>query len=192
MGKKFDPRQCDKLLAPERAETLRPAELLRSLGLKAGDTIADIGCGPGFFTVPAAEIVGPTGKVIAADIQSDMIAAIMTRVADLGLRQVEISKTSEMEAHLPDNSVDLVLLAYVLHEVTQRAGFLFRLRHALRPATGRIAVIEWEKIPTESDPPLEERLTPEDVLSDAQCAGFKMVERRQLTAEHYAIVLQLL
>lgn len=190
MRKKFDPRQCDKLLSPERAETLRPAELLRSFGLKAGDTIADIGCGPGFFTVPAADIVGPQGKVIAADVQSDMIAAIMTRVADLGLHQVEISKTSETEAHLPDKRVDLVLLAFVLHELTQRAGFLFRLRSALRPASGRIAILEWEKIPTEFGPPQEDRLTPDDVISDALCAGFQVVERRQLTPEQYAIVLR--
>src|SRR5262245_63793152 len=54
MPTKFDTRKKDLLLSDERHERLKPAELLRSLGLRAGQTLADIGCGPGFFTVPAA------------------------------------------------------------------------------------------------------------------------------------------
>ena len=72
MPTKFDTRNKDLLLSEARQETLKPEELLRSLGLRAGQTIADIGCGPGFFTVPAARIVGEDGHVYAADIQGDM------------------------------------------------------------------------------------------------------------------------
>ena len=67
MAKKFDPRKKDQLTAPEREEKLHPKALLQSFGLQAGNFMADIGCGPGFFTIPAAEIVGPNGKVYAAD-----------------------------------------------------------------------------------------------------------------------------
>ena len=188
MGKKFDPRKKDLLIAPEREEQLHPRELLRSFGLRTGDTIADIGCGPGFFTIPAAEIVGPSGKVYAADVQSEMIAAIMMRVADLDIHHVEILKTSETDVALPDRGVQMVWLAFVLHEMDQRAVYLFRLRRTLRP-DGRIVILEWEKKPTEVGPPVNERLTPEDILSDAKAAGYKVVEQRQISPDHYAFVL---
>jgi ubiquinone/menaquinone biosynthesis C-methylase UbiE len=188
MGKKFDPRKKELLIAREREEQLHPHDLLRSFGLRAGDTIADIGCGPGFFTIPAAEIVGPSGKVYAADVQSEMIAAIMMRVADLDIHHVEILKTSETDVALPEHSVQMVWLAFVLHEMDQRAVYLYRLRRALRP-DGRIVILEWEKKPTEAGPPVNERLTPEDVLSDAKAAGYKVVEHRQITPDQYAFVL---
>lgn len=188
MGKKFDPRKKDQLTSPERTERLHPKELLQSLGVRAGDTVADIGCGPGFFTIPAAEIVGPSGKVYAADVQSDMIAAIMMRVADLGLHHVEILKTSETDISLPDRSVDMVLLAFVLHEMDQRAQYLYRLRRTLRTG-GRIAIVEWEKKPTDSGPPVADRLAPDDVLADATCSGYRLVERRAVSPDHYALIL---
>ncbi len=188
MGKKFDPRKKEMLIAPEREEQLHPHELLRSFGLRKGDIVADIGCGPGFFTIPAAEIVGPDGKVYAADVQSEMIAAIMMRVADLDIHHVEILKTSETDVALPENGVHLVWLAFVLHEMDQRAVYLYRLRRSLRP-DGRIVILEWEKKPTDVGPPTNDRLTPEDVLSDAKAAGFKVVEQRQITPDQYAFVL---
>ena len=188
MAKKFDPRKKDQLTAPEREEKLHPKALLQSFGLQAGNFMADIGCGPGFFTIPAAEIVGPNGKVYAADVQSDMIAAIMTRVADLGLHQVEIRKTSETEVSLPERSLHLILIAFMLHEMSQRSLYLHRLRHALR-SDGRIVILEWEKIPTEVGPPLEDRLTPEELTADVRAAGFRVAEQRQISPEHYALII---
>ena len=69
MPRKFDPRNRELLLSEERHTQLQPRALLRQMGLKSGDIMADIGAGPGFFTVPAAEIVGERGMVLAADIQ---------------------------------------------------------------------------------------------------------------------------
>jgi ubiquinone/menaquinone biosynthesis C-methylase UbiE len=188
MARKFDPRKKEQLIAPEREEQLQPKELLRQFGLRAGDTIADIGCGPGFFTIPAAEIVGPSGRVYAADVQSDMIASIMMRLAELDLPHVEILKTSETEVPLPERSVHLMWLAFVLHEMDQRAVYLYRLRRALR-SNGRVVVLEWEKKPTEVGPPISDRLTADEVEADALAAGFKVLERRQITPDHYALVL---
>jgi ubiquinone/menaquinone biosynthesis C-methylase UbiE len=188
MPRKFDPRKIDVLVAPEREAALHPKQLLESFGLKTGDTLADIGCGPGFFTIPAAEIVGAQGKVYAVDVQSEMIAAVMTRVADLGLHNVEIVKASDTDVPLPDRDLDLVLMAFMLHEMPQRSLYLHRLRHTLRPA-GKILILEWEKIPTEMGPPIEDRLTPEEMTGDVSAAGYRLVQHRQITPEHYALVI---
>lgn len=187
MRKKFDPHRQQALLSPEREALLRPQELLRTLGLKPGQTLADVGCGPGFFTLPAAEIVGPSGKVIAIDIQEDMLFTLRQRVHTAGLRQVEICKAPEQDPPLPAHNVDMVLLAFILHEMDQRSLYLHRLRQALRVG-GRIVILEWEKRATDQGPPLEDRLSPEVVTADVQAAGFAIVEHRTLNPAHYAII----
>lgn len=187
MGKKFDPRLKDVLISPERAELLRPDELLRAVGLQSGQTLADIGCGPGFFSLPAAEIVGPGGKVFAVDVQQEMVTAVQQRARDAGLRNLEAQRVNEMEMALPVASADIILLAFVTHELAQRSLYLHRLRPLLR-AGGRLVILEWEKHPTPMGPPQEERLSAEEVTSDIQAAGFAVTERRSLNEAHYLLI----
>ena len=104
MPQKFDIRQRQELLSEQREATLHPDALLRRLGLARGDTVADIGCGPGFFTLPAADIVGDEGVVLAADIQGEMLSAIRSRAAEHGLTNVHVVKTSDKEIPIPDGS----------------------------------------------------------------------------------------
>jgi ubiquinone/menaquinone biosynthesis C-methylase UbiE len=184
MPHKFDPRRKDSLLAPERYEQLQPEELLRSLGLGAGDTLADIGCGPGFFTVPGAVIVGERGRVFAADIQGEMLSAVKARITEAGLTNVRVVKTSDTDVPLPPGSADVVLLAFTLDEVAQRAQFLHRVGRLLK-ASGRLAVLEWEKIAESDGPPLHERISPEELLKDAEAAGLRALEHRPLSLQYY-------
>lgn len=184
MPHRFDTREKQRLLDESRYEALHPEQLLRRLGLKEGDTMADIGCGPGFFTVPAAEIVGPQGTVYAADVQGEMLSAVKSRVVEQGLTNVHVVKTSETDVPLPQSSVDFVLLAFVLNEVEHRSSFLHRLARVLKP-NGRIIVIEWQKRQQEVGPPLVDRLSPEEVLSDAQAAGLTSDQREDLNDNQY-------
>jgi ubiquinone/menaquinone biosynthesis C-methylase UbiE len=184
MSHKFDVRNKHKLLADERHEELQPETLLRSLGLQPGDTIADIGCGPGFFTIPAARIVGEQGHVFAADIQGEMLTAVRSSAAERGLTNVQLVKTSDTEIPLPPESCDVALLAFVLHEVPQRSLFLLRVAHVLKP-TGRVAVLEWEKVAEPHGPPVEERIARDELLADAEAAGLRLEETREITPSQY-------
>jgi ubiquinone/menaquinone biosynthesis C-methylase UbiE len=141
MPQKTDPRKKHLLLSEERHEALQPEKLLRKLGVRAGDTVADIGCGPGFFTLPAAAIAGQRGMVLAADIQGEMLTTVRSRAAEQGLTNVRVLKTSESEIPLPEGSCDFVLLAFVLDEVDQRSTFLHRAARAMK-STGKLAVLE--------------------------------------------------
>jgi ubiquinone/menaquinone biosynthesis C-methylase UbiE len=187
MPTRFDPRQKDLLLSDERQAALQPSSLLRTLGLKAGDTIADIGCGPGFFTLPAAEIVGPEGLVVAADIQGEMLTTVRTRAAAQGLTNVRLVKTSETEVPLPPKTFDLVLAAFVLHEVPRHATFLRRLTRLLKPG-GRLAVIEWQKRATPYGPPLEDRISPDELIADAHAAGLRVQRKREQGNHQYVCI----
>lgn len=187
MAKRFDPRLKDQLIAPERAARLNPKELLRSLGLRAGETLADIGCGPGFFALPAAEIVGARGKVFAVDVEPEMVDAVQQRARDAGLRNLEAQRVGEMDVALPPASADMILLAFVLHELTQRSLYLHRLRTVLREG-GRLVILEWEPVATEFGPPVEDRLSADEVAADVQAAGFVVAERRSIAAEYFAVI----
>ncbi len=190
MPHKFDARHKELLLTDERHEILQPAQLLRDLGLRSGHTLADIGSGPGFFTIPAAEIVGKKGVVLAADVQGEMLTAVRSRATAEGLTQVRVVKTSESDVPIPPGTCDVVLLAFTLNEIEHRASFLHKLARLLK-REGRLVVIEWEKHPTEVGPPLEDRISPEETLADATAAGLGRFEHRAVTDDIYLSVFRL-
>ena len=189
MPHRFDARQRFRLLSEERQAALQPETLLRDLGLVEGMTLADIGCGPGFFTIPAAHIVGEHGSVFAADIEGEMLSTVRSRASEAGLTNVHIVKTNEREIPIAPGVCDIVLLAYIIHEVEHRASFLHRASRLLKPG-GRLIILEWEKIEEPNGPPIDERLTPEDTAADAQAAGLKPVEARSLTPNQYLRAFQ--
>ena len=188
MGRKYDPRLKDRILTEERYALLQPSDLLRSLGLKRGMTIADIGCGPGFFTVPAAEIVGDEGRVLAADIQGEMLSAVKSRVTEKELKNVRVVKTSDTDVPIPADACDFALLAFVLHEIDNRASFLHKAGKLLKKKA-RLVVLEWQPIAEENGPPVENRIAPETVADDARAAGLQVVDRHELNDHHYVFVL---
>jgi len=187
MPHKFDVREKQKLLGEDREAALQPERLLRKLGLRSGDTAADIGCGPGFFTLPAAQIVGERGIVLAGDIQGEMLTAVRGRAHAAGLSNVRVFKTSETEIPLPAESFDFVLLAFVLNEVEHRATFLHRAAKLLRQG-GRVAVLEWERAETPEGPPLEDRLSRDELVEDAHAAGLRVKEDGELDDASYYYV----
>ena len=189
MPQRFDTRKRQHLLSEEREAALKPEKLLRDLGLSEGMTIADIGCGPGFFTIPAAKIVGEHGHALAADIQGEMLSTVRSRALEHGLNNVRIVKTNDREIPIASGSCDYVLLAFTLHEIDHRASFLHRAARTLKPG-GRMIVIEWDKAPGPIGPPLEDRITPEELAADAQAAGLRQMEERALASDQYLRVYE--
>lgn len=189
MPQRFDTRKRQHLLSEEREAALKPDKLLRDLGLSEGMTIADIGCGPGFFTIPAAKIVGEHGHALAADIQGEMLSTVRSRALEHGLSNVRIVKTNDREIPIASGSCDYVLLAFTLHEIDHRASFLHRAARTLKPG-GRMIVIEWDKAPGPIGPPLEDRITPEELAADAQAAGLRQMEERALASDQYLRVYE--
>src|SRR3970282_2162959 len=81
-SRKFDPSHRDILMDPDRARYLDPKAILERFPIRSGDTVADIGSGPGFFTVPIAEIVGHQGRVYAIDVEEPMLAERQPNLAE--------------------------------------------------------------------------------------------------------------
>ncbi len=183
MAHKFDPQHIEKLLNADREKEIAPKELLASTGLKSGQVFADVGCGPGFFTLPAAELVGEKGKVYAIDTQQEMLDSLKKRNPP---RCVQIVRSEEEKIPVKDAVADLALMAYVLHEVADQTIFLKEVRRILKEG-GRLLVIDWKKLKEEKGPPIEERLTEEEACGFLKKAGFLNVSAASLNQSHYKI-----
>lgn len=159
--------------SPERDRWQRPEVLLTALGVRAGQHVADVGAGPGYFTRRLARRVGD-GWVFAVDVDPHMLQALHERLRQDGVDNVTTILSSPDDPLLPDRSVDWVLLVDVYHHLGDRPAYLRRLARALRPG-GRIAVVDFHKRPLPVGPPVDMKVTPEQVVADAARAGLRLL-----------------
>lgn len=137
-------------------------------GLRAGETVLELGPGPGAFTVDAARRVGPQGRLIAVDIQPEMIAQVEARVREAGLGNVETHVAGAYELPVEDGTVDRAFLITVLPEIPDPVRALREVRRVLKP--GGIVSITEEFL----DPDYPRRQT---TIAWARAAGFELTER---------------
>ncbi len=184
-GHKFHLDRRTYLDSEERRSYLDPGAILDALGVRSGMRIADIGAGTGFFALPAAERVGPSGHVDAVDLAPEMLEDLRTKVAKARVTNVTAVRSTEDRVPLPDASVDLVLLACVLHEL-DGPGTLRECRRILRPG-GRLGIVDWKKEEMEFGPPKEHRLSEDDARDVLESAGFAVDRTLEAGPYHYAI-----
>lgn len=184
MAHKFNPAQPEKLDTPARRALLAPAETLAKLGFCAGQTLADIGCGTGLFSLEAAK---SAGRVYAADIAPQMLAIVKERAAAAGFANVVPVLAEEYDFHLPNAAADLVLACAVLHETDDKTRWLREAARVCKPG-GHAAVIEFEPAFTGMGPPAAHRLPETQVAALLQTAGFTSVRRFALSGAFYAVL----
>jgi ubiquinone/menaquinone biosynthesis C-methylase UbiE len=129
---------------PEREKQERPEVVIDSMALRNGDVVADLGAGSGYFTFRMATKVGKTGKVLAIDIQDEMLEILRRRAAELGVTNVEEVKATETDAELPAGGVDAVLMVDVYHELAYPFEVMTKVVEALKPG-GRVVFVEYRK-----------------------------------------------
>jgi len=129
---------------PERENEEHPAIVIDALGLRGGEVVADLGAGSGYFTLLIAPKVGKTGKVLAVEIQDEMLEAIRRRATALKVTNVEEVKGSETDPKLPVNGVDIVLMVDVYHELAYPYEVMTKVRKALKPG-GWVVFVEYRK-----------------------------------------------
>ncbi len=119
----------------------KPDEVIALLGIGAGDRIADIGAGGGYFTFPFADAVGPTGRVYAVDVDDILIAYLDERVREERRENVVVVRGAYDDPILPDGEIDLVFLANTYHHIEDRPAYFRRVQTDLAPG-GRVALVE--------------------------------------------------
>jgi len=131
-------------------------------------TVLDIGCGPGFFSIDIAKMVGKSGRVIAADLQEGMLQKLRDKIQGTELEErITLHKCEENKLGVSEN-VDFVLAFYLVHEVLNQEQLFNEIRSILKP-NGQVFIAE----------PLfhVSRTAFEETIKKAQAAGFTPVER---------------
>jgi precorrin-6B methylase 2 len=129
---------------PEREEEEHPVEVLNALDLQPGEVVADLGAGSGYFTFRMAPKVGQTGRVLAVEIQEEMLTTLRERAATKKVTNVEVVQGSEVDPHLPRDTVDLVLVVDVYHELAYPFEVMTKVRESLKHG-GRVVFVEYRK-----------------------------------------------
>jgi ubiquinone/menaquinone biosynthesis C-methylase UbiE len=158
---------------PEREREEEPSKAIAALDIKPGQVVADVGAGSGYYTVRLAARVGQTGKVLATDLQPQMLSLLRQRIAREQLTQIEVAQATETDPGLPANTCDLILVVDVYHELSRPQEVLRKLRAALKP-DGRLVLIEFRK-ESEWVPIREEhKMSIREATMELEAEGFRL------------------
>jgi ubiquinone/menaquinone biosynthesis C-methylase UbiE len=152
------------------------AMLLQALGLKSGQTVCDIGCGNGFYSLKMAQLVGDQGQVIGVDIQQEMLRMLEARAKDENVRNIKLVVGGPDDPRLAESSVDLILLVDVYHEFSYPEQMLRGMRKSLKPG-GRIALAEFRLEDRNVPIKLLHKMTKKQILKEFEPNGFRLVEQ---------------
>ena len=167
MAHKFDAKKAEILDSADRRKFLNPDIILKKAGLSRDTIFADLGCGSGYFAIPASLIVR---KVYAIDVQKEMLDIVREKIRMGKLTNIETLLSNESSFLLPDNSVDVLFMANVFHELDDKSGILKEAKRILS-GRGRMIIIDWKKMEMEMGPPVEERLSEDEAVSICEEKG---------------------
>lgn len=150
-------------------------QLLKALHVRPGQSVCDMGCGNGFYTLQLAELVGSDGKVFAVDIQSPMLAMLRAEMRKNRIKNIKPLLGTPVDPRLEPESVNLMLLVDVYHEFSHPEQMLAAIRASLKPR-GRVALVEFrEEDPLVPIKPLH-KMSKAQIMKEFPANGFKLVE----------------
>jgi ubiquinone/menaquinone biosynthesis C-methylase UbiE len=155
----------------QREEDCR--QLIEALAIQPGQTICDMGCGNGFYTLELAQLAGPTGSVYAVDIQPPMLRMLAGRAAVAGLLNIKPVLGTVIDPRLPAGAIDMVVCVDVYHEFSHPAEMLARIRECLA-ADGHLVLAEFRgEDPAVPIKPLH-KMTKAQVRQELEANGFEL------------------
>lgn len=198
IGRYYQGRQIAHVMGHEGADWLERDDrsqeegtetLVKELHLKPTDVVADIGAGTGFFSFRLAPLV-PQGAVLAVDIQPEMLAELKQRQLRNGLRNVQPVLGTSSDPNLPAGKVDVVLIVDAYHEFDHPREMGLAIRRALRPGTGRLALVEYRA----EDPnvPIKQihKMTVAQAKKEMSAIGLEFVEVRETLPQQHLLLFR--
>jgi predicted methyltransferase len=148
-----------------------PEQALALIGVHPGMVVADVGAGSGYMTTRLARLVGPTGRVIANDVQPAMLRVIENKLRAEQLTNVELVQGSETDTHLPEGAIDMALLVDVYHELHHPQEMLRSIRRSLKP-DGVLVLVEYRKEDSTIPIAPTHRMSVADARVEVEAEGF--------------------
>lgn len=183
---KFNIKSLEKLDNPKRRESMPPEETLKKFKIGDKGTLLDIGCGIGYFTIPAAKIL-TKGNAIGVDIMPEFLDIAREKAADIP--NIEFKNSEEYSFPVEDNSINYVFVCNVVHEIEDKVRFLAEIKRVLKKE-GSICIIDWEKRDMKAGPPVNERFSKEEVKSLVEPLEIKFLEEVNINTEHYGLIFK--
>lgn len=175
---------------PARDAWQKPEAVVKSLDLKPGQTVCEIGAGPGYFTKPLARAVGNDGRIFAVDVEPAILSALRERLTAARLTNVTPVLGMMDDPLVPSKGCDVVLIVDTFHHFSDGTAYLKRLVSSLA-AGGRIVNIDFHKRDLPVGPPPDHKVSREDFLSHAKAAGLRLVREETYLPHQYFVVLAL-
>lgn len=170
---------------------INPALVVAQTGLGPGMTVADLGCGSGFYVLPAAQLVGPGGTVYAVDILDAKLEATASIAKQMGYKNVKVVKADLTQpfSAIPEGTCDLVIIGNVLHEIPDREQLLKNAYRAMATDSG-LLIVEWKKQLTPFGPPVAKRIDQTQLEVTLMQVGLQKVKTLEADGYHYAVLFR--
>jgi ubiquinone/menaquinone biosynthesis C-methylase UbiE len=171
----------------ERRQWQEPEPVLKAIGMGPGKKIADIGCGSGFFALPAARMAGKDGAVYGVDADAEALRELRGKAEKEGLTNVFLF-AGEAEGIVPcESCADIVFFGICLHDFRDPGQVLTNARRILGK-DGLLADLDWKKKPTSRGPPADIRFDEAKAAALIRAAGFEIEAITDSGPDHYLIL----
>jgi ubiquinone/menaquinone biosynthesis C-methylase UbiE len=167
---------ADWLTREDREKYEQPDKVLDALNICEGMTVADVGAGVGYFSLRLAMRVAGKGRVLAVDVQPEMLALLKKNGDREKLLNIDLILGTPTDPHLPENSVDLALLVDVYHEFEHPEEMMRGIRNSLKTG-GRLVLVEYRGEDPEVPIKPEHKMTVKQVLDEIEPMGFRLKDK---------------
>ncbi len=164
-----------------------PDAVLTEIGLKSGATFIDVGCGEGFFALPAARLIGEGGRVYGLDISPQAIERLRIKAANEGITNLQLGVGKAEDTVFCEACSDFVFFGIVLHDFEEPTKVLANAAKMLKPG-GILVNLDWKKEPMEFGPPMHIRFTEKQATKLIEDCGFRVVTAKNAGPYHYLII----
>ncbi|MFO0591223.1 MAG: methyltransferase domain-containing protein [Polyangiaceae bacterium] len=172
--------------SPERAAWQKPDEVVKLLQITPGMKVADIGAGTGYFEGPLSAAVGPSGQVLALDIEQSMVDYITARMEKEKIANVKAMLIPGDDPKLASSSVDRVVIVDTWHHIPGREAYAKKIAEGLVPG-GFLMIVDFT-MEAEHGPPKMHRILPEDAKKELETAGLKGEIAQETLPEQYVVI----
>jgi ubiquinone/menaquinone biosynthesis C-methylase UbiE len=172
---------------PERRQWQDPEEILSSIGVVQGMVFVDMGCGDGYFALPAARRVGRSGRVYANDVNDEAVERLRQRAAQEGLDNLFTDVKEAEETVVCEECADVVFFGIDLHDFRDPVQVLLNAKKMLRHE-GWLVDLDWKNQPMALGPPLEKRFSIERARNLIGSAGFRVISVQDAGPYHYLLI----
>ncbi len=180
---------------PRRETWEKTGDVLKFLDLRPGGSVADVGCGPGYYTYKFSELVGRQGRVYAVETSQDTLSHVGATAFKLGLGNVVPILGRLNDTKLPARSVDVVFLCSLYHAVyvtsieSVKDQFIESIKKALKPG-GRLVIADNDVLPDDRLPYYGPRIDRRLIIYQLNHYGFRLVAEAQFIPQRYVLVFQ--